>query len=212
MKSTTMKIGAILAYLCLATAAPASLIFSTYDGVNIGSPVAVEWFGTGGSRWAVTAGFTGGNDYSLDHVTLNVQMLSGDSTNIHVYLSGDPPGAPYVAELFAATAIGAQGNYDFFPSSPLVLAANSYYAIALEPAMISGTQLYWYRAPPDVSDSTYSDNTEGTGNWTGWGISQATTPSIRVFADVVPEPSTCLLLGIGTLAIVARRFISQCRP
>jgi hypothetical protein len=81
--------------------------------------------------------------------------------------------------------------------------------VSLEPAKVFGTQLAWYRAPDDVLDITYNDNTGGEPDWLGWDMVPG-TPSIRVYGDVVPEPSTWLLVAAGGLILLAMHRQKSC--
>jgi hypothetical protein len=194
----------LLASLNVSTDTSGALFYSNFT--SPGSPGYVAYGSVNGSaggvRRSTDLGYTGNNMWQLSHVQLNLKMIEGTSTDIHVYLYQEL-WEPVLAELYASGPVGDQADYSFYPSGLVYLMPNKFYNLVVEPAFVPNTSVWWYYAPErydgtgkSTFDSFVSDS------WSPWETAHTESLTARVYADVVPEPATCALVGLGGLLCV----------
>jgi hypothetical protein len=180
-----------------------SLFYSNFDTPSADCGSLGYWsvpgFGSGGTRRSTDAGYTGENAWLLSYVELCINMVSGSPDDLHVYLYEGLGPQTMVTELFASETVGTeQAIYSFQPSGDVYLTAHTFYSLVVEPAFVPGTSIAWYYAP-DVYGADYSD-AEGT-TWGPWE-NGTDAPTVRVYAETVPEPTTLGLFAIGGLTVL----------
>jgi hypothetical protein len=177
-----------------------TLFYSNFTTPSSGG-APVQCGQTTATRWTTGAGYSGGDTWLFNYAEINIELLMGSSDDLAVYLytyNGSPN--QQVAELYASQSIGAQANYSFFPSESVYLTPNTLYCLVVEPAFVGGTQFSWHYAP-DWTGAAYSE-----ANGTTWGPWENGTdaPTVRVYGEVVPEPATLALFGLGGLLCLWR--------
>jgi hypothetical protein len=156
--------------------------------------------------------FTVGNDFSawtLDSVDIRA-LNFGATTDFIVELHADSAGAPSVAAL--ATLTGANpsitGNYNFTPISSITLTAGTTYWLTAESAT---SQYGWVRTTSTAESTALSGWSIGNNigasldSGASWGTLNLNPAKFAINATGIPEPSSLLLLGIGSLAIIRRK-------
>lgn len=188
--------------------ASGAIIYANYDGITPGGSGSYSvglhsFFGTYISGQKVGVSFTtDASTYSLDSVMLNLNLSSGDSSDLSVGLYDDSsslPGAS-LGRLTNPSSIGAQDNYTFTVTG-LTLAPDTTYWIVAEP--LREMEVDW---SDTLSSLGWARAGMSGGNlWAPWEPGQSTygsTPSLVVNGTVVPEPSTCSLLALGIVALL----------
>ena len=177
------------------------------------------------TTWHAISFATDNNAYTLDTVTLLMELGGGSAASIanvvapaaadipEVDLYSDNSGSPgtLIAALVAiGTPTFALQNIDFAGGGN-ALAANSTYWVVLR--ALSGV-VSWGFASDDLGTGIgFTDVWAATGDGGGtWALHPNDQPDqAEVTADLVaPEPSTLLMTGVGFLAlagVVRRRFV-----
>jgi hypothetical protein len=189
--------------------ASGAIIYANYDGITPGGSGSYSvslhsFFGTYISCQKVAVCFTtDGSTYQLDSVTLNLNLSSGDSSDLSVGLcddSGSLPGAS-LGRLTNPSSIEGQNNYTF-TTTGLTLAPDTTYWIVAEP--LGEMEVGW---ADTVSSLGWACADTGSYSlWGPWEPGQGTygsTPSLMVNGTTaVPEPSTYSLLALGFVALL----------
>jgi hypothetical protein len=190
---------------------------------NLAEPLeSVDTLST--TYWHAISFTTDGNTYTLDTVTLLMELGAGATTSAalpnavadvpEVDLYSDNSGSP--GSLI--TALTATSAYDYtlqdvtFGGAGVTLSANSTYWVVLR--ALSGAVSWGYAATNNgtgigFTDVLASSNDSGS----TWHVALGDLPDqAEVTADPagVPEPSTVFLTGIGFLALAGaarRRFV-----
>ena len=167
---------------------------------------------TGGSTvsnglWKAMLFTTGSSPTQLASVVVGLNPPTGATPpitpNVKVSLFSVSGGAP-AAELTTTGLVSVdmqatQGLYTFFDASPFSLAASTSYALVVSS---DASGIKWGRnqnTTPTASSGfqydTFLQSLDSGGTWSNTSISMDNAVAI----DVVPEPSTMLLFGLGAV-------------
>ncbi len=184
------------------------ILYETYDGTNTGlTDISIAYQEPdGGHRMSSGPFFTSDPNLSVTRLVLFIGLVEGQSEDLRVSLYTGITPTVAVASFFASTSIAIQGNYTFYPTQTVILAEGVFYSVVAEPATIPSTVFSWREGTnfPVGARESFGGNPE----WSPWSVS-GDAPTVRVFADVVPEPATWLLMSIGVVGAYARRLINR---
>jgi hypothetical protein len=199
---------ALACFAAVGLQASGAIIYANFDGITPGGggnySVGLHSFlgGYAGGQKVGVCFTTDASTYNLDSVILNLNLSSGDSSDLSVRLCDDSSSLPgaRLGTLTNPSSIGAQDNYTF-TATGLTLSPNTTYWIVAVPL-----------AEMDVDWADTSSNwgwacagTVSGGQWAPWEAGQSSygsTPSLVVNATAIPEPSTCSLLALGIVGLL----------
>jgi hypothetical protein len=148
-----------------------------------------------GLTGAFGIGFTTGSNatgYLLDSATVlfadnNTQVLT--SAGLYNYST--------ITSFQDAVEVGSAGSYTFTPSSPLALAANTSYALLIQPddALVEINLSY-------TTSSTFTSSD----NWSIPGLDGSDEPLFAITATPAPEPTVTSLVCTSVFIFIASRI------
>jgi hypothetical protein len=184
---------------------------------------------TGGSTvsdigWKAMLFTTGSSPTQLASVVVGLNPPTGATPpvtpQVKVSLFSVSSGAP-AAELTTTGLVSVnmqatQGLYTFFDASPFSLAANTSYALVLAS---NASEIKWGRnqnTTPTASSGfqydTFLVSADSGGTWSAISGTSPIAMDNAVEIDVVPEPSTMLLLAIGAVGGLGISMLRVVRP
>jgi hypothetical protein len=184
---------------------------------------------TGGSTvsdigWKAMLFTTGSSPTQLASVVVGLNPPTGATPpvtpQVKVSLFSVSSGAP-AAELTTTGLVSVnmqatQGLYTFFDASPFSLAANTSYALVLAS---DASEIKWGRnqnMTPTASSGfqydTFLVSADSGGTWSAISGTSPIAMDNAVEIDVVPEPSTMLLLAIGAVGGLGISMLRVVRP
>lgn len=201
MKTASVLVAATAALSVSAHALAQTTIISNHPG-NDGSQTAGINDGT--RTKGVGFAMPGGSDYTLDAVTLRLDITSVDTVPL-VEIFSDAGGAPG-ASLTTLMNPGSFGlgidDYAFTPTSSFTLEADQSYWVVASSTL--GTYS-WKASSPSVTPTGLATHLGATfGAYPPVGSSSILT-TYFVDATVVPAPGSLALLGLAGLAVRRRR-------
>lgn len=170
---------------------------------------------TGGSTvsdvvWKAMLFTTGSTPTQLDKVVVGLNPPTGATlpvtsqvkVSLFSVLSGAPAAELLTTGLVSVNLQATGGLYTFLDDSPFSLAANTAYALVLAS---DASQIKWGRnrdVTPTASEGFQYDTFIGSDNSGGtWSAVSALDNAVEIYVvetNLVPEPSTLLLLSMGT--------------
>ena len=187
----------------------ADVIYQNYDGLNPSAgSTFISWqpntpptpnFGSRAALGFTTDSFS----YTLDSVTVNLQLNSVEGIRLGLYAdSGGSPGTS-LGDLGSPGGLGSQANYTF-SGGGLPLAASTSYWLVMEPGSTgaSAVSALWYTGTSGSGFKTSS----AVDTWGPWSPSGGSPPSAYVQASAVPEPAvSALAAGVIMLGVTSFR-------
>jgi hypothetical protein len=148
-----------------------------------------------GLTGAFGIGFTTGSNatgYLLDSAT----VLFADN-NTPVLTSAGLYNYSTITSFQDAVEVGSAGSYTFTPSSPLALAANTSYALLIQPddALVEINLSY-------TTSSTFTSSD----NWSIPGLDGSDEPLFAITATPAPEPTVTSLVCTSVFIFIASRI------
>lgn len=206
-----LSIAAITVSSSLASAA---VVVSNLDVANTGSYKIVHI-----SQY-VGMSFTVGTDYSswnLDSVDLLALKSGSPGTNFTVELHADDGDKPAVAAFLAFSINNPSGDsagvYNYTPTSPYALTANTKYWLTARAGDASSNRYGWVTSSPtsfvestaltgwSIGDGISLSSNQGS----SWTTSDTATALFGVNATAIPEASSLAFLALGAASALRRR-------
>ena len=170
----------------------------------------------GSDSW-LAAGFSTGNNisgYNLDSIQLGITNASGNPNGFTTMLfrsstGGVSPGNS-IGTLDGSLSPVSGGTYTYMPVSNMTLLPNDLYFIVLTAGTTIANGAYNWNVSVDNSYNPNGGWFAGGGLWTSsngsqWTQVSATYLQYAINATAVPEPSSEILLGFGSLIFLWQR-------
>jgi PEP-CTERM motif len=197
MRSTLLKPLAFTLFIGSAVAAQADVLLNTYAGSSPGYDASTGW--TVAPTQSMGISFSVGATYQLTQIDIALFLVTGDgSTN--VTLHSNNAGAPGTAlETFNVLAVSGGSSHVMTSTLMPMLTAGTYF-VTMTPGNANAASAWCFNNNGDQGNMIFSTDSGST--WNGFTDNLG---AISVQGNLVPEPATFAVLGLGALALIRRR-------